>query len=677
MAVTAQWVLNKVKEKIYTKANAESMVRGTSTVDRDISNITQEADGIHGVSQSVQSEEFKSHSAKMISSGEEIHGFRYADEELQVNDGSDWVTLISGKEVGGGLNPPNMKSVRVEPGEDDTQLLVYGTDPDDFELGHLKSIWGGTKVVRKVGGYPENPDDGVLVVDYQTRNQYAVEPFVDTGLVLGETYYYRWFPYSNTGVVNYNETGNRAIGTPVEQFGDANVVGVVVDLKNNLVTRLNKASNVDSDAMTINELTNKFNELSPIYKDRRKCIVADDRTILAFYGDTAYTETGKLEVSVTKNGTTYAVGSNVQVMVYQPKFYYKVTPLETEEIANGTVLRKARYEVASNPPESGNFKVHPAFKRNGVEYPYILLAAYEGTYQDADNNYDTEGTARHSTSGKYASIANSATQFQGNYSGNGREKSRTMCNNRGEGWQLLDIMSISCTQLLFLIEYATFDSQTAIGKGACPVRNLPTGVTSSLGNNSGTVRYNETTGYLVVSYRGEESLWGNTNSWIDGLIATPTEKEIYWADHDFYCEKYLVPERDPAADISKYPSYQPAGFKIPRISNWITGFGYSAACDWMFIPIEVRTEPDPSMDAYNASIRDWCFCDNEEEGYGLYRFNLPNIGGYDSFNSTSVFKKCEGTGLFNFWNHMTSTGSGTLYNARMICIPPEGAKAEY
>jgi len=52
--------------------------------------------------------------------------------------------------------------------------------------------------------------------------------------------------------------------------------------------------------------TEEINKL-PMFGGRKRCNVADDGTITAFYGESNYREDG----------------SNGQVMVYQPKFYYR------------------------------------------------------------------------------------------------------------------------------------------------------------------------------------------------------------------------------------------------------------------------------------------------------------------------------------------------------------------
>ncbi len=118
-----------------------------------------------------------------------------------------------------------------------------------------------------------------------------------------------------------------------------------------------------------------------MYGGRKRCNVADNGTITAYYGDTNYADDG----------------TNGQVMVYQPKFYYKVVPLKLEKNVDtgiGYHIRKANYYV-SDTPKAG-FKPHPAFyDENGNEVDYILYSAYEGVLKKAsDTGYynDSQST---------------------------------------------------------------------------------------------------------------------------------------------------------------------------------------------------------------------------------------------------------------------------------------------
>lgn len=89
-------------------------------------------------------------------------------------------------------------------------------------------------------------------------------------------------------------------------YTDSDILGLQVDFENKTFTRLAGAvglsANSDFDKFTM-------------YGGRRRCNVLDDGTITAYYGDEGYTEDG----------------SNGQVMVYQPAFYYKVVPLKLEK----------------------------------------------------------------------------------------------------------------------------------------------------------------------------------------------------------------------------------------------------------------------------------------------------------------------------------------------------------
>jgi hypothetical protein len=107
-------------------------------------------------------------------------------------------------------------------------------------------------------------------------------------------------------------------------YTEANIYGLEADFQNRTFKRLAGALNKTPGAM--------FDGIE-CFGGRKRCNVTDTGVIVAWYGDSAYTETGKLTQAVTKDGTTYAIGTIVQVMVYQPKFYYKVVPLTLEKIA--------------------------------------------------------------------------------------------------------------------------------------------------------------------------------------------------------------------------------------------------------------------------------------------------------------------------------------------------------
>jgi hypothetical protein len=336
------------------------------------------------------------------------------------------------------------------------------------------------------------------------------------------------------------------------------IYGVEVDFVNRTFTRLagavGKTPGTDFDSILA-------------FGGRRRCNLADDGTVNAYFGDAGYIEDG----------------SNGQVMVEQPKFYYKVVPLQLEPITDGIGyhLRKARYYV-SDTPKVG-FKVHPAFIRNGVVKDKIYLSAYEGSiYDESAGTYllNDEQVADFDND-KLSSIAG-AKPCSGLTQSLSRANTRKLAENRGTGWQQKDVLCASASQMLMMIEYAAFNMQSAIGLG---VVNKPsgegneselTGATTNLGNASGMAV--GTNGLVSISYRGEENFWGNIWKWIDGLnvyIDPDTRKtDAYWAAEDF-------------SDDTGSAPYKHVGFNLaPNASGYVSAFGWSEECDFLFLPTE-------------------------------------------------------------------------------------------
>ena len=92
---------------------------------------------------------------------------------------------------------------------------------------------------------------------------------------------------------------------------------------------------------------------------------------------------------------------------------------------------------------------------------------------------------------------------------------RTSAKSIGNGWGLFDIWKLSAIQMLYLVEYADYNSQEILGYGNVNSTNkLQTGNCDSLGMKSGTLNNDKT---HAVIYRGIENIFGNSNQFIDGL----------------------------------------------------------------------------------------------------------------------------------------------------------------
>lgn len=531
--------------------------------------------------------------------------------------------------------------------------------------------------MRTIGLYALDPDLGEILYAVTIASQAGYMPPYN-GITVSGAYFKLVTTVSNASSVSLNvdPAAVATIGDIVDLQGqisdlqafvgytDDDIMGVEVDFKNKKFTRLAGAVNRTPGAM--------FDDVNA-FGGRKRCILADDGKLLAYHGEAAYTETGALLQAVFKNNKNYPVGEKVQVMVEQPRFYYKVVPLQLEKVeykeintlavtagaassgnvtinldgkdftvavvaaddatavatkiraasfagwttggsgssisftalesgekvtatfsggttgvtatvtktlsgkvAKGFHNRKARYYV-SDVKKTG-FKLHPAFIHNGKEKNFIYLSAYEGSiYDKSAEAYllaDQQIADFTVTTGDKLSSIGNAKPASGLTQDLTRAKTRILANNRGIGWNQAYAATVAATQLLFAIEYASFNTQSKIGNGVQKAddgaTNMaePTGATTLLGNASGSVANGS------VSYRGEENFWMNIWKWVDGLnIYAYGENSLYVADNSF------------ADNIDTAP-YKDAGITIARANGYISAFAYNEEFDWLFFPSE-------------------------------------------------------------------------------------------
>lgn len=355
------------------------------------------------------------------------------------------------------------------------------------------------------------------------------------------------------------------------------IVGIQVDYKNKTFKRLAGAANLikgsDFDKFTM-------------FGGRKRCNVADDGSIVAWYGDADYKEDGSMG----------------QVMVYQPKFYYLVCPVEYDPIDTGIGyhLRKANYYVSEKP--RAGFRLHPAFyDASGNEIDYFLTSAYEGSIYDASASAYLLNDEQVMNTGedKFSSIAG-ARPASGSSQNLTRPNIEAMAQNRGTNWHGDLIKQVSAEQMLMLIEMGMMNLQTAIAQG---IVSLPwttgsdttssyaaaTGSTASLGN--GTGRAEKTTTYeggvakeytvdgkTSVCWRGKENFWGNIWKFVYGINIWGNGK--MGGGQPYICSDFSF------AESKNSGNYEPAGFTVTNANGYISAMGYSTACDWLFIASE-------------------------------------------------------------------------------------------
>lgn len=270
-------------------------------------------------------------------------------------------------------------------------------------------------------------------------------------------------------------------------------------------------------------------------------------------------------------------------MVEQPIFYIKAVPVKAKAATSGKGKQYVKGRFYISPTPKVGFTAPKAFEdNNGILQDKIYLAAYEGSIYDTSNNayLKADEQVADFAADLLCSIAG-AKPASGKTQNLTRANVRKLCNNRGTGWQSHNIFALSVTQWLIMVEYASMDCQSKIGKGVCNFTDdgstnmaVITGATAGLGNGSGIPDGGED-GKCSVSYRGEENLWGNIWTWLDliNILAKGVN------------EAYIHKAGSPVADdtVSGYENF---GAQLSHSNGYQSAYGISEEYPELLLPTE-------------------------------------------------------------------------------------------
>lgn len=182
-------------------------------------------------------------------------------------------------------------------------------------------------------------------------------------------------------------------------------------------------------------------------------------------------------------------------LVKIPKYWFKWT-----RSGNGMKLQ------ISNGPEAG-FHVSPAHADRGDgkgERDYVYVGRYH-----CNTSYKSQAGSQPA-----ASMTRAAA--------------RSSIHNLGSTYWQYDFAMYWTIMMLYLVEYANWNSQATIGYGCSPSGNkFNMGLTDNMQYHTGTTAASRTT-YGSIQYRHIEGLWDNVFDWCDG---------IYFSGANVYCIK--------------------------------------------------------------------------------------------------------------------------------------------
>jgi len=267
------------------------------------------------------------------------------------------------------------------------------------------------------------------------------------------------------------------------------------------------------------------NNMLPIQAAMRRCVLSDAGVVQYYLSPTDSTK--KMDGSAANLD-----GTDGQVMVEIPKFYVRYS----------YAANVHTWEISLDP--LNGFVAHPAFFKDGAWVNYRYIGAYEGSmYDDSESAMATDANAVlniYAAGDKLCSVTGQCPKTNET-----RAEFRAMASARGNGWRQQDYYLTAAIQLLYLVEYASFNSQSTIGNGRTMFSGGTwtvagtgvgdyigrTGYSNSLGNATGrfpasqrgsalNISAIDTSGadYLdYMSYRGIENFYGNTWKWVDGI----------------------------------------------------------------------------------------------------------------------------------------------------------------
>ena len=238
------------------------------------------------------------------------------------------------------------------------------------------------------------------------------------------------------------------------------------------------------------------------------------------------------EIAFEKGVDSEFSRSSYDTVVRIPKFWYKVDATGSEwnvHIANGAM---------------SGYSVHPAFN----ESDEIYLAKY----------ITGSGYVSRSAVSPLVSIT--------------RATFRTNARSKGAHWDMYNIATYSALQMLYLVEFADWNSQSCVGAGyTSGSAAIATGGTDVMPYHTG--RGAGTDGLTSIQYRGIEDAWGNVWQFVDGIN--------FSGNTPYYC---LL--RSNFGD-DKSAGYTQLGYSTTGTSGnaqYPKSHGLDANAPWLFLP---------------------------------------------------------------------------------------------
>ena len=223
-----------------------------------------------------------------------------------------------------------------------------------------------------------------------------------------------------------------------------------------------------------------------------------------YYAGMSSTPSSPFDNIMPWSGMRRVTDSNAGELVEIPKFYYKWT-------RDGV---KMKLQISMSQFDGSHVSPAHMDRGDGVgERDYV----YVGRYHCASSNF------------KSATGVLPKVNIR-------RSSARTSIHNLGSNIWQMDFALWWTINMLYLVEFANWDSQAMIGYGCGNNSSTEnSGASDTMPYHTGTMKSNRTTYGVGVQYRYIEDWWANVADFVDG---------IYFVDSSVYCIKSPVNFRD-------------------------------------------------------------------------------------------------------------------------------------
>jgi len=305
--------------------------------------------------------------------------------------------------------------------------------------------------------------------------------------------------------------------------------------------------------------------LLPIQSNMRRCTLNDDGSVNYYLNkwDSDYKEDGTTASDLT--------GADGNVMVEIPELWYK-------------------YWIESGTPDVYKIRISVTEKDGYTHSPKRYVGAY---------NAYVNGTVLESRSGVNCTTDLTISEY------------RTKAEAIGSGWHLFDHETWKVVSMLYLTEYANFNSQAKIGEGNTEYSSFTkniNGLSDYLGNQTGNVSTAGGDAGDFMSYRGIENLYGNVWQFLDGCAVR----------NDGTSKLYLC------TDPSKYHSYAE-----DNVEDVAAGYNYAGnlleADGYGKLPLLGSFLPVSSQGSSSAYMSDYYYTNFDSDSDSGWRVVL--VGG--------------------------------------------------